>query len=111
MRTTLTTVTAVLVLQHEHHSHRVMCPCSQMVRFGTCAHAHFVRFLEGDNVSLASQAEMIAKDSEGTVEDADSKLRKRLGGRPLQLPSASAWCTLEYIRKQHAKKMAEKKRA
>ena len=71
---------------------------------------HFVRFLEGDDVFLASQAEMIAKDSENTVDDADAKLRKRLGGRPLQLPSASAWSTLEHIRKQHAKKIADKKR-
>lgn len=65
-------------------------------------------------VTLESQAEMvakIAKDSEGTVDDADAKLRKRLGGRPVQLPSASAWSTLEHIRNQHTKKNADKKRA
>ena len=37
----------------QHHGHRVMFLCSQMVRFGTCAQARSARFLGGDNSPTA----------------------------------------------------------
>ena len=88
-----------------------MCGCGIFLKRGQCAHAAFVRWLEGDaEVQLADLREFTRGRGQRTADDVEAIARASArGGRPWKLPRAAAWSTLEDIERKAAEKWAKRK--
>lgn len=80
-------------------------------RMGECAHSYLTRWLEGDKAIVLSSMETFSGKDDMSLEDAEKLLRtEKRQGRPMEVPAASAWKTLQAIRAKHAQQRANKKR-
>ena len=80
-------------------------------RMGECAHSYLTRWLEGDTAIVLSSMETFSGKDDMSLEDAEKRLRtEKRQGRPMEVPAASAWKTLQAIRAKHAQQRASKKR-
>lgn len=78
---------------------------------GECAHSYLTRWLEGDTAIVLSSMETFSGKDDMSLEDAEKLLRtEKRQGRPMEVPAASAWKTLQAIRAKHAQQRASKKR-
>ena len=94
-----------------------MCGCSVFIKSGQCAHVAYVRWLEGDGeIQLAALKDFTRGRGQRSAVEVESIARapaiaraQPRGGRPLKLPTAAAWVTLDDIERKAAQRWAKRK--
>ena len=114
LRLLLREVTGVLVLAQPVFGRKVICLCRRFwPASGQCPHELFVRWIHADPlIRLGDLQHLTRGHGVQTIAGVDSRLRSGIvdsGGRPVQVPSSSAYDTMESL-KQRAYRKAQSAR-
>jgi len=117
LRMLLSEVTGVLVLPQPVFGRKVICLCRRFwPASGQCPHELFVRWILADPlIRLGDLQDLTRGHGVQTIAGVDSRLRSGIvasGGRPVQVPSNSAYDTMESLKQRAlARALSARKRS
>ena len=99
-RSIMTSLSGVFLLDGVQRGCKCICTCRCFALMGECSHINFVLWLNADpSIPPLAPLSSLTLKGVGRLSEADEELRRGAAkGRPLKLPEASAWLTLQHLR-------------
>ena len=105
-RSIMTSLSGVFLLDGAQRGRKCICTCRCFALMGECSHINFVLWLNADP-SIPPLAPLSSLTLKGArrLSEADEEFRRGAAkGRPLKVPKASAWLTLQHLRLRYEKR-------